>query len=92
MRGVLSLNKFSAWFDSRVVDGLVNLAGYITVVYSRIVGWFDFRVVDGLVNLSAWLTDFSGAKLRRLQTGNIQQYAYVAVLGVVVVLILKIIF
>lgn len=92
VRGVLGLNKFSAWFDSRVVDGLVNLAGYVTVVYSRIIGWFDFRVVDGLVNLSAWLTNFSGAKLRKLQTGNIQQYAYVAVLGVVVVLVFKIIF
>lgn len=92
VRGVLSLNKWSAWFDRRVVDGLVNLTGYLAVVYSRIIGWFDFRVVDGLVNLSAWLTDFSGAKLRKFQTGNIQQYAYVAVLGVVVVLIFKIIF
>ncbi|MBF0105290.1 MAG: NADH-quinone oxidoreductase subunit L [Deltaproteobacteria bacterium] len=90
VRGVLLFNKCCFSVDRYIVDALVNLVGRFGAVYSDIIGWFDNFFVDGLVNGSGSITDFTGAQLKKLQTGNIQHYAYGAVLGVVVVMILKI--
>jgi NADH-quinone oxidoreductase subunit L len=90
VKGVLKLNKICAGFDRIVVDGAVNLLGKATLFYSFVVAWVDRFFVDGTVNFSGWFANFCGGKLRKLQTGNIQQYAFGAVLGVVVVLIIKV--
>lgn len=90
VKGVLKLNHVAANFDKKAIDGLVNLVGKVTVVYANIMGWWDRTVVDGLVNLMAWLTQNAGGQIKKLQTGHIQHYAFGAVLGVVVVLIIKI--
>lgn len=92
VRGVLNLTKVSANFDKKIVDGLVNLVGKAIEVYSRITGWFDKIFVDGFVNGMANLCYFAGGKIKLVQTGKIQHYAFVALVGVVVVLILKIAF
>ena len=44
-------------------------------------GGFDTYVVDGLVNASAYVFGFGGLILRKLQTGKIQTYIVLAVLG-----------
>ncbi len=43
-------------FDSYIIDGLVNLAGRLTVVIAGLGGIFDLYVIDGLVNLAGRLT------------------------------------
>jgi NADH-quinone oxidoreductase subunit L len=49
---------------------------------SRVVGWIDRYVVDGVLNaLSAW-TLRAGDTLRRVQTGQPQDYVYGVALGV----------
>jgi len=63
------------WFDSRVIDGFVNLVGKVTVLISKGVHSFDTSVVDGFVNWTASETYNSGNRLRKLQTGNISGYA-----------------
>lgn len=92
VNSVLQLRVILGWFDQKVIDGIVNLVGNATVVYSDVIGWCDRFFVDGLVNAVADFTFFAGARLKRVQSGNIQHYAYGAVLGVVVVLIFKIMF
>lgn len=87
---VLWFDHVCARFDSGVVDGVVNLVGRATEVYSRVVAWCDKFLVDGFVNGAAWTVSVSGAQLKRVQTGKIQHYAFVAVLGVVIVLVFKI--
>lgn len=86
---VLWVRRVCARFDQTVIDGVVNLVGLVTKIYSRIIGWFDTTFVDGLVNLTAWVCYEGGGQLKKLQTGNIQHYAFAAFLGVVVVLFLK---
>lgn len=91
VKGTLRLDEFLASFDRKVVDGLVNLVGTAGRIYSDVIGWFDKLFVDGVVNGVGQVAVLAGAQLRRVQTGRIQTYAYVAMLGVLVVLIVKII-
>jgi NADH-quinone oxidoreductase subunit L len=54
------------------------------LVLAALVGWFDRYVIDGVMNLSAWLTIKAGERLRRLQTGNVQDYVFAVLAGAVV--------
>ena len=73
-------------FDSRVVDGGVNGAGWLTRFTSSISIWWDTWIVDGLVRLTAFLVKFSSYPFRMLQTGLVQNYAFIIVLGVLALL------
>jgi NADH:ubiquinone oxidoreductase subunit 5 (subunit L)/multisubunit Na+/H+ antiporter MnhA subunit len=73
----------AAWIDARVVDGLVNLVGWLTIQFSRFYRLFDIYVVDGLVNLTGWTAKRSGQGLRYVQTGQVQSYLLVLFLGAV---------
>ncbi len=76
--------QFSAqlWaFDAWVVDGCVNGAARATLLWSRGCFWFDSRVVDGLVNLVAWVLKACSGGLKAVQTGRVQNYAFVMILG-----------
>jgi len=88
-RGVLMLARLGAWFDARVIDGIVNGSATITRGVARLEGRFDDRVVDAIVNRLANGTFALGTRVRRLQTGNINTYLYVVVGAVTLVLIAK---
>jgi NADH-quinone oxidoreductase subunit L len=54
---------------------------------SRAVGWLDRYLVDGIVNLlSAW-TLSAGDRLRRIQTGQPQDYVYGVAFGVLLLIV-----
>jgi NADH:ubiquinone oxidoreductase subunit 5 (subunit L)/multisubunit Na+/H+ antiporter MnhA subunit len=54
---------------------------------ASIADWFDRWIVEGFcLGLVRGGTDFTGRALRLLQTGNLQTYAFLFVLGVAVVL------
>ena len=81
-------SKILGLFDLRFIDGIVNGVGVaVEAGCSRVAGWFDNTFVDGLVNLVARVTWSIGGRIRRVQTGMIQNYL-LAVLGGVVLLIL----
>ncbi len=81
-------SKVLGLFDLRVIDGIVNGVGIVVQAgCARFAGWFDNIFVDGLVNLVARVTWSIGGRVRRVQTGRIQNYL-LAVLGGVVLLIL----
>lgn len=82
IRPLLKLVSWSGLFDLKGIDGAVNLSSRLTARLSFLVGWEDLRVVDGAVNGLAELIRTWGAQLRRLQTGEVQQYLYTVVLGV----------
>jgi NADH-quinone oxidoreductase subunit L len=71
-------------FDTWVVDGMVNGAARFTLVWAHMSYWFDARIVDGLVNLVAWLLQQLSGGFRKLQTGRVQNYAFVMFLGFLV--------
>ncbi len=73
--------------DVGVVDWLVNGAGKFTVLVSDVDEWFDNRIVDGAVNGVAYLTRGVGSGLRRVQTGQVQNYAFVIFFGLVLIIL-----
>ncbi len=82
--GTLGLTAVLRWIDTTVIDGAVNGAGLVTRFTSFVSGKFDSVVVDGAVNATAYLSGLGGLVLRKLQTGKIQTYIALAVLGVMV--------
>jgi NADH-quinone oxidoreductase subunit L len=87
--GTLALARVLAWFDSNVIDGVVNGSALVTRIAARINGAFDFKVIDGLVNLTADAIHGLGGWVRRFQTGSINGYLYVVVVLVTAVLFAK---
>jgi NADH-quinone oxidoreductase subunit L len=83
--GVLGLGEASAWFDTNVVDGMVNGAGWITRLAATISSWWDKWIIDGLlVNGPATLARFPFSYLARLfEWGLVQWYALVMTAGLV---------
>ena len=68
--------------DRNVVDGAVNGTGWVTIISSWFSGLTDRTVVDGLVNLVGWIVQEASHLFRRLQTGLVQNYALLMLLGV----------
>jgi len=48
---------------------------------ASVCNYLDRYVVDGLMNLSAYVTLEAGSRLRATQTGNVQHYVYLVVVG-----------
>jgi NADH-quinone oxidoreductase subunit L len=71
-------------FDTWVLDGMVNGAARFTKLAADASFWFDSKVVDGLVNLVAWLLQQLSLGFRKLQSGRVQNYAFVMFLGFLV--------
>ncbi len=74
-------------FDSKVVDGGVNGAAWLTRLSSRITGGTDQYLVDGFVNaVAGFIMRLMSPLFRAAQTGLTQNYALVMVLGLVAAL------
>ena len=86
--GTLGISKMLAWFDSHIIDGVVNGTATVTRGVSRAAGKFDSVVVDGLVNLMAYISGFIGLLFRRLQTGKVQTYIVFVIFSIVILLFL----
>jgi NADH-quinone oxidoreductase subunit L len=82
--GVLGLGDACSGFDSHVIDGIVNGAGWMTRLSARVSNWFDKWIIDGLlVNGPAWFSRILSYPARMLQWGLVQWYALVMVVGLV---------
>jgi NADH-quinone oxidoreductase subunit L len=74
-------------FDQYVVDGIVNGSAAATRMTAWISGKADIHIVDRLVNLAAEIVEFFSSKVfSRIQTGLVQRYLAVFVLGVIFVI------
>ena len=73
-------------FDLGIIDGLVNGAGWFTRFMAWVSHKFDIYVVDGIVNSAATLVAVNGAAWRRLQTGQLQNYAMIMVIGLMAII------
>ncbi len=68
--------------DRRVLDGAVHLTATVTKVTAWFSGLTDRSLVDGLVNAVGRLAGELSFTVRRLQSGLIQNYALVMLVGV----------
>jgi NADH-quinone oxidoreductase subunit L len=55
---------------------------------SKPLAWFDRHVVDGTMNGMAATTQWVSLKIKGFQSGQVQQYAYVFLLGTLVITLL----
>jgi NADH-quinone oxidoreductase subunit L len=73
-----SLNKW--WFDDLYHLLFIVIGGRV----AAFLWWFDRRVVDDTVNDVATTTVGAGTRLRRVQTGRVQNYALGIAVGLIV--------
>jgi NADH-quinone oxidoreductase subunit L len=69
----------NAWYFNRAWE---IFATQVVLAGSLLAAWFDRHIVNGMVDGVAWLCGRAGARLRLLQTGQMQFYAAVFVIGV----------
>jgi NADH-quinone oxidoreductase subunit L len=77
-------------FDMLVIDGLVNLAGWIGLAFSVLHNWFDVYIVDGIVNGLGYTMRGLGRSLRYVQSGRLQNYTFLVAFGVLLLVIVQI--
>jgi NADH-quinone oxidoreductase subunit L len=82
IQGTVSSGRGLWAFDGKVVDGAVNGSGWLTRFASWLSHMADKYIVDGLVNLVGWTAGEGSYLLRRVQTGLVQNYALLMLLGV----------
>ena len=82
--GVMGLGEASSWFDSHVIDGAVNAAGWITRSTATFSSWWDKWIIDGIgVNGPAILARMLSYPARLFEWGLVQWYALVMTAGLV---------
>jgi NADH-quinone oxidoreductase subunit L len=74
-------NRF--WLD----DAFLVIYRWVILGFSRLVGWIDRYVVDGIVNLLSAGALQAGDRLRRIQSGQPQDYVYGVALGVLLLIV-----
>ncbi len=89
IRGTLVIRSVLSWFDTWIIDGLVNMTAYFTRAIAWLKGLIDEKVVDGLVNLLADTIIEAGGQLRRVQTGRIQTYVILLLAGIIVLMVAR---
>jgi NADH-quinone oxidoreductase subunit L len=87
LSGAVALVRDAAENRFYLDDAFLWIYRWGFLAFSRIVGWVDRYVVDGVLNvLSAWTLD-AGDRLRRIQSGQPQDYIYGVALGVLLLLV-----
>jgi NADH-quinone oxidoreductase subunit L len=82
--GVMGLGEASSWFDTNVIDGAVNTAGWITRLTATFSSWWDKWIIDGIgVNGPAILARMLSYPARLFEWGLVQWYALVMTAGLV---------
>src|SRR5579859_5087674 len=79
-----NLGNGLAAFDMAVVDGGVNGMGWLTRTTATLSRLWDSWVIDGLVNVAAFTVKLVSYPVRMVQTGLVQSYALLIVLGVLI--------
>ncbi len=86
LQPVNKAGHLSLRFDLGVIDRIVNFSAWFTRFAAWLSHRFDIYVVDGLVNSLATLVEYNSGMWRRLQTGYLQNYALIFILGVIVLI------
>jgi len=80
IKGSMVLARMLSWFDTNVVDGIVNGVATLVRKFAFVNDGFDRHVVDGMVNFTAFTVNTTGAVLKKLQTGKVQTYVVMLML------------
>jgi len=89
LKPIMSGARFSWKFDARIVDGVVNGAAWLSMLFSKIQMWFDKWIVDGAVNGAGWVVRTGARAGRFLQTGRMQFYVLFSVAALIFMVLYK---
>lgn len=81
------------WAYNRFYVDEVYLFVTNNIIFKRIcepIAWFDRHIIDGFMNLLASVTNLSSEGTKKVQDGNVQSYAWVYIMGVIVITLLSI--
>lgn len=82
----------SKWWDEHIVDGLVRLTAQASVALCSLAKATDERVIDhGIVRGSAKRVMITGSRLRRIQTGVVENYALYTLVGAITLIFVMIV-
>ncbi|MBI5888175.1 MAG: NADH-quinone oxidoreductase subunit L [Deltaproteobacteria bacterium] len=82
------IKRFCGWclsFDLGIIDGIVNGAAWTTRLWAWLLHKFDIYIIDGVINSAATFTGYNSGFWRRLQTGRLQNYALIFVIGLLII-------
>jgi NADH-quinone oxidoreductase subunit L len=74
----------NAWYFNRAWE---LFATRVVIAGSALAAWFDRHVVNGMVDGVAWVSGYASRRLRVAQTGQLQFYAVVFMVGLIAGLI-----
>ena len=80
------LCAFCLSFDLSVIDGIVNFMGWFTRFTAWVSHKFDIYIVDGIINSVSTLVAYKSDFWSRFQSGYLQNYALVIILGLLVII------
>ena len=82
--------NFIGLFDRGIVDGIVNLLGYLTKKSATGIGYFDWELVDGAVRGSGRTVVRLGRRFHLAQSGNLRGYVLYLILSIMLGLLITI--
>lgn len=85
-------NLYKAAYHRFYIDEIYQFVTHRIIFrcVSAPIAWFDRNVVDGFFNFIAWGTHATSDEIRGLQSGHVQQYTYVFLLGVLALILILI--
>lgn len=73
-------------FDHQGIDWFIRQIARVTVILAHIVAWIDRQIVDGMVRGIAGIARFVGYTGSRLQSGILQEYAWIAIVALALII------
>jgi NADH-quinone oxidoreductase subunit L len=86
---LLRLNNALAWFDGRIIDGIVNTSAMVVKLFAFFNGAIDKYIVDGMVKGVGNTIFTLNKRVSALQTGRIQTYVIGMSAGLVLIIIVR---
>jgi len=86
---LLRSNNLLSWFDSKIIDGVVNTLALILKLITFFSGAIDKYIVDGMVKGVGNIVFTLNKRVSALQTGRIQTYVIGMSAGLVLVIIIR---
>lgn len=82
--------NFIGLIDRGIVDGFVNLAGWLTKTGAFAIGAFDWNIIDGAVRGTGRTVVRTGRRFHLAHSGNIRSYVLFLVLSIMIGLVITI--
>ncbi|MFQ5598725.1 MAG: hypothetical protein ACE5GK_11815, partial [Nitrospiria bacterium] len=70
------------WFDKQVIDGIVNGIGRTVFSGGWLSSWIEKYVIYAFLNLIGYTSHLFARIFRRLQTGRVNHYAMMIIVGI----------